>query len=359
MKVDIKNFGLIRSGTIEFKPGLTVIRGQSGNGKSTIIRAIETAIFNKPGDRYVTAGERSSAVRIVDGSKKVIWKKDLSAESKTLYQVGEKLYTKVGRGVFQEAARELGIEEVRLSNDRVRVNFSKQLSYPFLLDKTPPQLYEFFSLSKDSESLSAVIQEMRVDLDRYKVDLRVLEGVIDSTKEQIKYHKKIVEKAGNYKETYDAIIALDPQVKRLEKLQGAVARSLEIHKAYTQLVGEYKKVKAVEDSGLLELFLSESEAFERMDYAVSLAYFKYKQVLALREENQKYESLLGNIDTAKAEELIKNLNKIVQSVDECESSARRIQNLIEERDQVEAEIRDLEDELKEFKVCPLCEQEIK
>ena len=49
MKVKIKDYQVIKDIDLDFDKGLTAIVGTSNNGKSSILRAIEGAIFNKIG----------------------------------------------------------------------------------------------------------------------------------------------------------------------------------------------------------------------------------------------------------------------------------------------------------------------
>ena len=43
--VDIKDFQSLKKAYIELTPGITVITGATNNGKSAIIRAIDSALF--------------------------------------------------------------------------------------------------------------------------------------------------------------------------------------------------------------------------------------------------------------------------------------------------------------------------
>ena len=46
-KINIKDFAIIDDITIEFNPGLTVITGETGSGKSIILEAISSLIDGK------------------------------------------------------------------------------------------------------------------------------------------------------------------------------------------------------------------------------------------------------------------------------------------------------------------------
>ena len=58
--LQIKNYQIVRDATLEFIPGLNVIVGETNNGKSAILRAAETAIFNISRESHVTVGQTKS-----------------------------------------------------------------------------------------------------------------------------------------------------------------------------------------------------------------------------------------------------------------------------------------------------------
>ena len=76
MKVKINNYQIIKEAELEFKPGVTVIIGSSNNGKSSVIRAIESAINNKGGSDFINYDAESCEVTIEDLGQKIIWSKE-------------------------------------------------------------------------------------------------------------------------------------------------------------------------------------------------------------------------------------------------------------------------------------------
>ncbi len=62
----IKNFSLIDNIDIEFTPGLNVITGQTGAGKTLLLKAIEFALGARLDSKYVRPGERGSVTLLMD-----------------------------------------------------------------------------------------------------------------------------------------------------------------------------------------------------------------------------------------------------------------------------------------------------
>ncbi len=61
-KINIKDFAIIDDITIEFNPGLTVITGETGSGKSIIIEAISSLIDGKFSKSSIKHGALRSVV---------------------------------------------------------------------------------------------------------------------------------------------------------------------------------------------------------------------------------------------------------------------------------------------------------
>ena len=76
MKVSIKDFQIIKSASLDFQPGLTLIIGESNNGKSAIFRAMKSCIYNEPGTSNVRIGCKNYLVGIENNNHKVILQKD-------------------------------------------------------------------------------------------------------------------------------------------------------------------------------------------------------------------------------------------------------------------------------------------
>ena len=93
MKVTIKDFQIVKSASLEFIPGLTVINGESNNGKSALFRAVKSCIYNEPGTTNVRMGCKNYIVGIEHNNHKVIMQKG----ENSLYLIDGKQYNKIGK----------------------------------------------------------------------------------------------------------------------------------------------------------------------------------------------------------------------------------------------------------------------
>ncbi len=68
-RVIIQNIGGIREAELTFSPGLNVITGESGAGKSSVVRSLELLTGSRGGVKYIRAGEsRGNVEAVFDGT---------------------------------------------------------------------------------------------------------------------------------------------------------------------------------------------------------------------------------------------------------------------------------------------------
>ena len=61
-RVTVRNIGGIREAELTFTAGLNVITGESGAGKSSVVRSLELLTGSRDGVKYIRAGEKSGNV---------------------------------------------------------------------------------------------------------------------------------------------------------------------------------------------------------------------------------------------------------------------------------------------------------
>lgn len=128
--------------------GLTVIVGPSNRGKSALVRAVEAALFNKPGDEFVRTGKKRAVVEVynaptTDGTV-LLDLKWTKGGGKNVYEIGgpdKDVYTKVGQGtpppVTEAGYRDVWIgDKDRKKGEWLRPQVSSQHDRLFLLDRS-------------------------------------------------------------------------------------------------------------------------------------------------------------------------------------------------------------------------------
>ena len=285
--VKIKNYQIIRDAKLEFVPGLNCIVGQSNNGKSAVLRAIETALFNIPRANHVTQGETVSAVGIQYRGNTLIWRRDTKATSQVSYKWNGQVLTKVGRGQPEFVSQALGIREMELDATMMRLNFQKQMAYPFLLDKTPSQLFKFIVQSAEEDNLMDVVDAMKKDLNQIAFSIKGNERAQEEVGKSFANEKQKYASLKEVVPVCDSILGSEPRIKSY----------LRMSEMSDSLKGNNDDIKTIK--------VSLSECKDTIDYI-----------------SPRYESAMRNIAT------LERLTTLVNSLNSKKDSKEEVTNQI-------------------------------
>lgn len=393
MYVYIRNFGIVRKGQLKLEPGLTILRGSSGSGKSTIMRAIEDTIYNTPGDSTVTNGETVQAVKIEYQGHTIIRRKDLNSRSdKTVYQVDGVVYGKLGRQPLPQVLSLMNMEEMKLLDSKVRLNLVSQFSPPFLIRESPPKVFEVLSSSTDID-LPSILRQMRSDLDELTIQKRTLEAVHNSTSKAITRDKQTLSTLSTLPNVLSKISSLKPLSDSLTSLQSLLS-NLHLHlskgRYLTKLLSNSEPL--LKEPPVITYLLSNLQSLDKL---LPTLYYLSKeiestesQLLLLEQELsinlpdinliqsndsqlQSLNLLLSNLSQLELEILsiestlsiqipslspidsYLTLTTLLQSLSELE---RAISDDNQNLDQLTLSLEQTNQELSSFKVCPLCNQ---
>lgn len=394
MKISVKNQGYIKNAQVEFPPGLTVLRGKSSQGKSTLIRAIEAAIFNMPSDYLISYGQTQSEVEIEYNGHTVKRCRDVTAkENKTVYFIDGEKYIKNGRVALESVQDKIGIREVEISKEKFHMAFSSAFGKPFLVDESPQKIFDFITFSNSKNSISDVVKTVKNDLTDAKTKCSSTEICVNILKQQVS--KEQTKK--------DALLAISNEIKslipevedcscRLTQLKLLIEKSLRITASISrieQTLAMFSDVDIIDNSFVdklsnlskqIETFLSSSKQlketeviFNNLNNALSffpetpLEEFKTKEI-----NITQLNALLNKISSLIS--IGKNLSEAIRKIDELStlsfdtelyvslssyvsrldlSKAKELKNDLEK---TQKELIQVETELASYKVCPLCGQ---
>ena len=215
LTVDIKDFQSLKKAYIELTPGITVITGATNNGKSAIIRAIDSALFNLGDDAMVRGGQRYYGIKIVNDTHSMLMARDIVGKNeKTAYQFDDgTVQKKVGRGQLEEVSRMFNIREVKMNNGtKMKINFWYQNDKPFLMDKTSGQLYEFLSLSS-CDNYARVLKALGSDVRVINSDINTITTEINTYKSLINDKKDFLDKNDGFDTVYHDALDVDSKSK--------------------------------------------------------------------------------------------------------------------------------------------------
>ena len=351
MKVKIKNYQAIKEAELEFNQGVTVIVGASNNGKSSIIRAIESAINNKGGNSFINYDADECEVSIEDNGHNIIWNKAKKAGKSKYILDGEEL-SKIGQKQIPEVGEMLNMSEVEVSGERFRLNFWKQLDYPFLISKTPYQLFDFISKSKEQEAISELQNDSVEDLKSAKGEINTYDAKIDLKTKDINKLKADVEGLEKFNK-FEEIIKSN--LETLEDTEKAITDKKDIISIKTNklegLSGTVKELSELFNTyeSITTLLDSLSEVDQKIE--------DKKTIISTKENNIKNKvAILERLDTIITEHSAATQSKkqIEDLLESLEDINYKIKTKKEHINNVIGSITDNEKELSEFAVCPFC-----
>lgn len=349
MEIKIKNFNCIEDMDLNFNPGFTILQGPSNSGKSSAIKAIENTIFNQSGTTNVRQGQDNYIVGIKKGDQTV----SLIKGKNSKYKVNGQIYEKFGVNQLPEVADALNIRETILGGEKVRLNFSHQMSYPFLLDKTPGQMYRFIVDSSESESLSNVLKDISKDIKDDEKSIIQNDAQLDILiKQQTDLNYKLLHA--------DTVLDLSNQILDLDTTDAKISKMVEYKNNFSNLTTNICKLR--DTYNLLDVNLDTSLLDKlKEDYLSYTQYVnKYHEVMASKNSLEtKLSSLDIHLDTKTIEDLMNTYNNILTLVDLYKQHIASKTSLNTKLTNLDVDIADEKSKLDNFKICPLCGSEIK
>ena len=299
LHINIKDFQSLKKADILLTPGITVITGATNNGKSAIIRAIDSAIFNLGDDSMVRGGQRYYGINLSNDSHNMLMARDnVGKNEKTAYQFdGGSVQKKVGRGQLEEVSRMFNIREVKMNNGtKMKINFWYQNDKPFLMDKTSGQLYEFLSMSS-CDSYAKVLKVLGSDIKAINSDINTLTTEIDTYKGLINDKRDFIGDNEGFDDVYGSAIRLDGIIKDYQNICRLIE---EIDEYSTKIHNVSTKISELKD----DVNSLEFESIECVYKNVKSMYDRYSEL------NNTLSMTLYICDT------INNISKAVKSIDE-------------------------------------------
>ena len=182
MRIIVNNQGKVKEADIEFISGLNVIRGESGSGKSTVLRGIEGVVFNSGGDEIITQGDSESSFTLEYNNHIITRKRKIG---KTSYNIDGEILSTVGRLPVPDVLKAFGFKEIKSDKSFIRPNFLSQFSYPFLVNESSSKIFEYLTITSKAVNLNSVEDAITTDINELKQSKKSKEEVLTTLKQMI------------------------------------------------------------------------------------------------------------------------------------------------------------------------------
>ena len=314
-EIHLQNFQAHKDTVMELHPGLNVVAGSSNSGKSSVLRAINWAIYNRPsGDAFVSHWARDAkgnqkedtSVSIVTNSTTITRKK--SKATGNTYAVNDKVLEAIGLDVPEEVATAFNLTEV---------NTQRQHDAPFLLSESPGDVAKFFNkivhfdaidkyLSSieskkrktKAEGLHADENAKRLNEELSQYDwLDKAEKLIQAIADEEKELGYLTTKYASLHKTYTDYVSIHDQLPEIKKVLSASAKLITSIGAQLISKGEWEgKIPPLKNS--IASYKGNTvtlEATEELDFAEKLIRRIDKQVAMRNDLSERIELIENSI----------------------------------------------------------------
>jgi exonuclease SbcC len=181
-KLILKNFKTHEISELEFSPGINVITGDSGNGKTNILKALNWVVNNRPrGDSVIRRGQKDCSVAlttIIDNKEYTIERARGKSENsyKILDKEGKELgsFTSFGSSPPEDVSKLIGLSDI---------NVQPQLKPYFLVLDSPGQVATYIRslikldvIDQVVKCLSGKVRDEKAELSSLEMDLQEVEA---------------------------------------------------------------------------------------------------------------------------------------------------------------------------------------
>ena len=254
MKLTLKNFQSHKESVLDIQP-FTVIVGHSSSGKTAIVRAFKTLLYNIPSKSFIRHGAKSLEIELeLDDGNKIKYLRD----SSTGYSInGGPELRAIGRDQLQQIA-DLGFQPIEVDKKKYYVNISQQWDSPFLVSFSDSEVSKLLSslsqagkvksaksrIAKDSSEMASTLSIRQIDREAIQtklVDLGDPEG-LNSRLQSILESRSQIEKLSKDLSRVEELIESNRQYK-LTPLPSRPENpsKLIILSEYCQLTPDYKR----------------------------------------------------------------------------------------------------------------------
>ena len=349
-EIRLKNFQAHKDTVLELHPGVNVVAGSSNSGKSSVLRAINWAVHNRPsGDAFVShwarndKGNQSEDVSVELVFDNVGIERKKSKTTKNTYKLDDLVLEAVGLDVPEEVASAINFLEV---------NTQRQHDAPFLLSESPGEVARFFNKIVHFDAIDKYLSSVESKKRKAKADMSHAEESITRLEADMA--------------KLDWLDKADILLKKLEKLDNLRAELQGQRDTINKQIVELERHTArLESYG--GIIVSAEKIISKISKAQTSVGTLLIDADKLKYSLERYESAAAVIEAAKdvdyAEKIVKRITKAKQELVELYGTKEKLDLSIKKvRVNVEV-VRDIEEKLPGLikslpDTCPVCGKEL-
>lgn len=238
--LEIKNFEKWKS--LRFKIGnITLIKGRSDSGKSSIIRALKKVLYNDKGVE-LHHGSNSASVLLIKDNRKIKWVRH--TDGSLLWYLDDEQY-KHGSVIPEDIKKVLNIRD----DLGLRINLSEQFNSLFLIEMSGSKLSDvlnsLFRLDKSNRFLSELDKRIRGLKEKIKMYKEELSNLVEPDVMRMKKIQDLIDTYNDYEKVkglVDKLYKLNNDYKLLKVIKGLDLSIIDKYDKIKKLNGLYKKI---------------------------------------------------------------------------------------------------------------------
>lgn len=226
--------------------GLTVLIGDSNEGKSSLSRALRGLVRNELGAHFVRHGTKKLEVSLAIDGKTIAASRTRSGSTKYLVN-GEDKFESVGRDIPQPV-QDLAMGEIEIGKESIDPVFARQGSAQFMLEESASALNAVLGAFSSTERLEAGKSEAKGRIGELNREAGLLAGQLRQAEE---VRAKLVALDERAQAIASAIDDMTPEIARQENAAQVLAELIERRTRLDRLKGLINRL-AVPDTGKTE-----------------------------------------------------------------------------------------------------------
>ena len=259
LKLGIRNFQIISKADLEFEKGINIIVGASGNGKSSILRAIRTLLLNSSGSQKFIKHDTDSTLITVEYNNNVIeWKR---TQKNSEYTINGEKYSKLGTSNLSKVLQDNGFV-IDDKNDILNLEGAWQVLFPY--DKSDAELFKLFenifcvsdsgkifqTFKVQEDKLNKELQESNDSLSKNKLKIEAIESIenkvdVNKLKEYKITLSNLNNGYSNLAKDISSVKSISAYVNLLSENLSIINFNLSNLDTYKSTLEDYEKIKVV------------------------------------------------------------------------------------------------------------------
>ncbi len=377
--IKIKNFQSIQSADIAVD-GFTILVGESSQGKSACLRAVNAACNNKFRQNYLRYGAEEMSVTIGYNNEGDFQATKVGSNSPT-YRYNEQRYEKLNRTVPEEIQTFNNFGVIDYYEQKYPLNFFSQFSKPLLLEFSQKRILEILSSSKAYDDMNKASSNLNKHKEQNSGAFKQVSAMLDENRVCLSALKELLAvvepKAINLQTLMNNVALGERKLQTLQLLQDEQAALdtnnagiklrepiIESIETYRQLTNTQSKI----DSLLGELAVDPAKRMRALEERIGIC----ERVLALQDEKAAVRTDLINAlisdleEHAAAKKRLTALNTILTKCEDVISKLREHAALESKNDKIAMLLVDIEahkssqqavkekERLINERICPVC-----